>query len=437
MCKELPQNVVKRGSSLRYLDGEGGGVINLPSCLVEEADVHGSVGKDSSLAPVGGSRLSSTADVERVLKVVMGEVRKRQWDILRTWVSAGIVAYGILVLLVIVGNIPDAPSLSEIFRHWQQPGSPADTAGVEGAVDAARKSLLPVAGLIVALVAVPALGGGGGPKENVDRRVRKILLQRVLWAGSYATAGASWLLIPVPRSGISRVPDAVICVLVGLLASTLAVSSTLALEERRIILIDARRRLSRIDRQLTDFKGGGCELLIYKSRGSLGWRPVVLDRMTAAAAIVVGVPLGIIFLWPCTPEGAAYFVLLLLSVWFYLLVSVWAVLRRAWLKSLDFGTGGLADLFSSFCILFMVLVFLLSALIERLIAVDASNQFCWLTVILFLAILVMLAAYPWLYSRLNLKTTLRRRIDFLRGERRDILRRIRIQEWNLAVNKDL
>lgn len=185
-----------------------------------------------------------------LLSVVFREVRLKQRRIIALWAS-GLVAALLLTYAATwwLWLAPGRGSLSDHFRAWIEQAQIRRTA---------RGSLLPLAGLIVGLLAIPALAGSPRPDDLLERRVRQIVLQQALRVGAFIVVIGAWLVAPIPGTEDAWGPELAVCALAGLLASTLCVALGIAEDESRMILVGSQRRLAAIDTRLEDLRSTEC-----------------------------------------------------------------------------------------------------------------------------------------------------------------------------------
>ncbi|WOQ17826.1 hypothetical protein [Raineyella sp. W15-4] len=400
-------------------------------------------------------------DADALLNEVMGSVRRCQRDLFLMWVTGAVVAVSLAFTVLVAKDPPKTPGGADLRCLWWT---------IDQSVGDKREFLLAGAGLIIALLAVPALSGQEVATASFERMVQKVLLLRALTVGAFVLLVGSWLLMPLPPLDVSRGLGVVVCGSVGLLASTLLITSTTAEVERHKFLADARKRRNKIEGELNNLsqkaggeisragqveaigytRGGGLRLSVavswllkffrtWRARGkqSICGRVGVssLIRSTGATLVAVffaGLPLvAMVFVFHNKFSVIALvFFSALAGV--YMLWTRRAVLRLVWFKSLGVRAAGATDVMVGVGLLVAVVMALVTFIVEGLVNALVGETVAVIILALSVISVIVLILDPLLYSQWDRRIVDLKHFDFLRQQKRVADREIEMQKRYLT-----
>lgn len=410
-------------------------------------------------------RESVNVNADALLNEVMESVRRRQRDLLLMWVTGAMVAVSLAFIVLMAKDLQKTPGGADLRCLWRT---------IDQTVGDKREFLLAGAGLIVALLAVPALSGQEVDAASFERMVQKVLLLRALTVGAFILLVGSWLLMPLPPLDASRGLGVVVCGSVGLLASTLLISSTTAEVERHKSLADARKRRNKIEDELNNLGqktgreidgvgqveaagrtgGGGLRLSVAVLRllkFVQTWLILVkhsickrvggsgLIRSTGATLIVIFFAgLSLVMMVAVLRSEFSVIALVFFSalVVVYILWARRAVLRLVWFKSLGIGAAGATDMMISVSLLVVVAVALFTFLIKGLVNAPVGDVVAIVMLALSPVGIIILILDPFLYSKWDRVIVDRRHLDFLRQQKKAADREIEMQKRYL-INSEV
>jgi hypothetical protein len=181
--------------------------------------------------------------------IVFNEVRSRGMTILVAWPLTLGMAACLALLFFLASHLPSPTfSVVDVVEWWGKTGNDRQSA---------RELLLPVAGVVVALVALPSLSDSPNAHETTERSVQQILFGRLVSIATLGLATGAWLVAPLPIDGRPWVAGFLVCAVVSLFGcATFGITGVARLERQRI-LSATQERLNRILTQLQDkFKVG-------------------------------------------------------------------------------------------------------------------------------------------------------------------------------------
>lgn len=178
---------------------------------------------------------------------VFHEARKRGLSILACWVLSPIIAVGIAYIAFGWFRFEHllTPGYRGFLDWWIATGSERR---------AARESLLPFAGVLVALLALPSLSDNPNTLETTERSVQQILLGWVVSISSFALVVSAWLVAPWPMDEGPWVAGFLVCAGVSLFASATFVITGISRLQRLRILIATQKRIDLIEARLKELQ---------------------------------------------------------------------------------------------------------------------------------------------------------------------------------------